>query len=332
MNKDYLQNIRYKLQKRVAYLKSCKPNMFHAVLKRFWNFVENEYILKGIIEDLKTKYPEISKIADEYLDPNAELIDILNTEEENAALCFQILEKLAKEDDLDNEETARIGWNFIGRTNFDEGYEAFYDFIIDPFCEYLDESLDDSKAILAYLLKYKQRTEWFHNNRLFEMWTNNTQQGEISLAKDLYEYLFDQGIDFYIEPSSAVGRVDLIESQTGKDRLIADVKIFNPEQSKGVSYISKGFNQVYTYTHSYNQPIGYMIIFKTCENDLQFSLKDQDSEFKYVNYNNKTIFFLTIDIFNYEKSASKRGTLKTETIREEDLIQAVEIQPNLQSL
>jgi len=199
MNKDYLQNIRYKLQKRVAYLKSCKSQMFLYLLKRFWRFLENEPILNGVIENLKIKYSEISNAANVYLDVNAKSITIYNTEEENAALCAFILIKLIEKENVNYDITSRIGWKFIGKIDFPEGYDAFNDFIIDPFYEYLDESLDDNKAILSYLLKYKLSSEWFHNDRLFELWKSHSQIGETLLAKDLYEYLFDQGLDFYIE-------------------------------------------------------------------------------------------------------------------------------------
>ena len=157
------------------------------------------------------------------------------------------------------------------------------------------------------------------------MWENNQQIGEKLLAKNLYEYLYDQGIDFFIEPASISGEVDLISSQNSDDPLLADIKIFNPEKSKDKRYICNGFNQVYTYTLDYNESFGYLVIFNTCETDLRFSLSNQEISTPFVLHNNKTIFLITIDIFPYSKSASKRGVLKTIEITERELINKVEV-------
>jgi hypothetical protein len=48
----------------------------------------------------------------------------------------------------------------------------------------------------------------------------------------------DDKKEFHIEPESASGRPDLISAQTGKDRLVADVKVFNPERGQNTAYIT----------------------------------------------------------------------------------------------
>ena len=42
--------------------------------------------------------------------------------------------------------------------------------------------------------------------------------------------------------------------------------------------------------------------------------------------NNKTIFFVVVDIFEYGTSASKRGPMKSVDITEQELVQSVETQ------
>ena len=90
------------------------------------------------------------------------------------------------------------------------------------------------------------------------------------------------------------------------------------------SYLLKGFRQVYQYTLDYNQSYGYLIIFKICEDDLKIEVNQDNQLLPFVVHNNKTIFFLTIDIHNYDKSASQRGNLKSYVIKELDLIKAME--------
>ena len=114
-------------------------------------------------------------------------------------------------------------------TEYNDILEVFKDIFLEPFYDYLDESLDDQGAILALLRKYKHVCEWFRRQKFFGIWESGTARGEKHLALDLYRYLYEQGIEFYIEPSSLSGEVDMISTQIGENRLLADAKIFNPE-------------------------------------------------------------------------------------------------------
>ena len=173
--------------------------------------------------------------------------------------------------------------------------------------------------ILSILRHYKHKCEWFQRNKLYNIWEKDTRRGEKNLALHLYEYLHDQGITFFIEPSSVSGEADLVASQGDDEPLIADAKIFDPEKSKDKQYIAKGFRQIYDYTLDYNEPVGFLVIFKTCEENLKFGLAHASQGTPYIQHNGKTIFFVTIDIFPYEESASKRGKLKYVELSEEDL-------------
>jgi hypothetical protein len=139
------------------------------------------------------------------------------------------------------------------------------------------------------------------------------------LALDLYEYLYEQGIEFYIEPSSVSGEVDLIGAQSGTEPLLADVKIFYPQKSKGEAYLERGFHQLYTYCRDHNQACGYLVIFNLSPDNLRILTKIQSQSDSYVTHNNKTIFFVVIDLFPHTVSASKRGVMECRELREEDL-------------
>jgi hypothetical protein len=89
---------------------------------------------------------------------------------------------------------------------------------------------------------------------------------------------------------------------------------------KGKGYIAEGYRQLYQYTLDFNEPTGYMVIFKTCQEDLRFALTNQTQATPFVVNNNKTVYFLTIDICDYQKPASKRGVLKVIEITQEELI------------
>ncbi len=144
------------------------------------------------------------------------------------------------------------------------------------------------------------------------------------MALDLYEYLHDQGIDFHIEPHSTSGIPDFVADQIGKDRVIADTKLFWSDRSKGKSYIISGFNQAYVYACDYNEPCAFLVIFKMCHEGLNFLVPSTQASFPSATVNNKTIFFIVVDIFDYGTSASKRGPLKSVDISERELVQSVE--------
>jgi hypothetical protein len=191
--------------------------------------------------------------------------------------------------------------------------------IFQPFCDYFIEQLDSQKAMLSLLYRYKHRCEWFKQERLFQLYKNETQKGEKLLALDLYGYLFEQGINFTIEPSSIDGAIDLISAQNSDDPLLADAKIFKGDKS----YICKGFGQLYSYTKKYNEPFGYLVIYNTTEKDISFLFSNSTGSIPFVSYNHKTIFLITIDLYKHSEPPSKRGLVKPVEIKEEDLFEFV---------
>jgi hypothetical protein len=319
MDKGYIQNLRYKLQKRVRKLNSTPSEYFHIGLKQFWGFINSYEIFKGILEDLKNRLPSTISDVDKIIDGNQALFG--ESELESAALSYFVIKRCVENENERIE--VNIAHNYSNESKHEDALENWKDIFLETFYDYLDEQLDDQRAILALLRRYKHKCEWFNREKLFTLWEQNTKKGEKLLAMHLYEYLFDQGIDFFIEPASISGEADLVNSQIDEEPLVADVKIFNPLKSKASNYICSGFRQVYQYLLDYNESFGYLIIFKTCEEDLKFSLKPKEEFVPFITHNNKSIFLITIDIFIYEKSASKRGRLKTVEITETDLVNVI---------
>lgn len=317
MDKEYIQNLRYKLQKRVRRINSTEHQMFHFVLKQFWGFLNNQPFLLGIMQEIEAKSSSIETLVEKLFNSSSRESIIFASEEESAAASYFVIKKCVESDNARIE--MNVARNYTNENKPNEILEVFKDIFIEPFYEYLDEHMDDNGFILALLRKYKHKCEWFQREILYAAWSKNTQRGEKLLALHLYEFLHDQGIEFSIEPTSASGEVDLISSQTTKEPLIADAKIFNNEKSKGKEYIAKGFRQIYSYTLDFNKPIGFLIIFKTCEEDLKLPFSQQAQMTPFVQHNNKTIFFIIIDIFAYDLSASKRGKLKYVELTEDSL-------------
>jgi len=257
MDSEYIQSIRYKLQKRLKRLYASNRESLPFALNQTWGFLQNNEVIKGILDDLEFRVPEAKKWAEEAFMENRQMFP--TTEIGNSALCYWIVkacvEKICGEDQSLREEYAQF-----------TGMEWFRDSYVEPLFDYIEEQIDDKRITLFLLKKYKHRCEWFRRKRLKLL----SEPGETTLVCDLYEYLHDQGLSIQIEPKSASGRLDLISAQSGKDRLVADAKIFNPEGGQNPNYIVKGFRQIYEYTKDFNDRLDIWLFLKNANRIYQF--------------------------------------------------------------
>lgn len=317
MDPQIIQNLRYKLQKRVRRLNSVSKKMFVHALRQFLAFFDSNPTYIGIAESLSAQFPTASISINRIL--NGEQL-VCRTEEESAAIGHAVLKNIVTQSDPYNFSRFASPYGYTGS---DASLEAVREIFLEPFYEYIDEQLDDQRAMLNVLLRYKHRSEWFYRDYLMKLASEESRKAEKLLALNLYSYLYDQGIDFSIEPSSISGEVDLIGAQGSEDPLLADTKIFNGDE-RGKAYIRKAFNQIYTYTQQHNEPFGYLIIFKITDKDLRFLLSTQSRNIPVVTHNHKTIFLITVDIYPHPKPVSQREPLKAIEITEEELIKPVE--------
>lgn len=325
MNTGVVQQLRYKLQKRVRKVNSAGFQTFHFSLKRFWKFLHNNEVFVGVLEQASTLVSAGKDDAERIMKGEA-----LQGENEDEEVCLAYWTiRSCVESDSEKSKEISIGRQYCRASKHDECLEFFKDIFVEPLYEYLDEQLDDQRAILGLLRRYKHHCEWFRRNDLLSIFADEKarssesgkkSRGEKQLALHLYEFLHTQGLSFSIEPASISGEADLVAAQDSDDPLIADVKVFDPQSGKNKAYLINGFHQVYQYTLDYNEPFGYLVIFKTCEEGLALSSGQQEQTTSFVTFNGKTIFFVVIDLFAHEKSASKRGKLKSYIITEQELV------------
>ena len=244
-----------------------------------------------------------------------------STELEAAALGYKIVKRV-----LDHSSTENCFLNLSAKYHQGHDYDRAFEFarnaFFEPYYEFLDENIDDKQAILKVIRDYKHRCEWFRKEKVLEC-AEDSRRAESRLAADLYEYLHESGVEFSIEPKSASGIPDFILDQTGQ-RIIADAKIFDPSNSKGKAYLISGFHQVYTYLKDFNENCGYLVIFKTCDNEINFLFPPSNSMFPHLTLNNKTIFLCVVDLANRGVSASKRGKLTSYDIKDTEFVAKIE--------
>jgi hypothetical protein len=322
MHTEYLQSLRYKLQKRVRRQKGTGFEIYTSVLNQLFQFLDAEPALVSLQAELARRCPNSDSVAETILKTGlagaaqSKVIDTpLDNEVEWAAVSMGVLRRFAGAD-------SRTASKFIPQQSSDsynDYLESFSEFYLMPFYEYLDERLDDPQFILGRLIRFKHLAEWFRRKELFTAWQQApTRQGEKTLAMRLYEFLFTEGVNLHIEPWSASGEADMVSSQEGPDRLIADAKVFKPGESK--RYILQGFRQIYDYCADYNAAIGYLIIFNTSDKQLRFGVSGSAAPLPCVVLNHKTIFFLVIDLYPHEETASQRSQPDVVDISEDDIL------------
>lgn len=305
MESQYLQNVRYKLQRRIRRLNEADHNQFLYRLKRFFTLFDSTPVLAGVAEELLAAFPDTSSTVEKIYN-HQPLVGI--TEAEEAAIAYGVLRRYAAQDNV-----------FVLPPHFSHSdmneFRAAY---LTPFSDYVDEHIDDRDFVLFTLLKYKHRCEWFRRTELYKRWEEDSRSGEKQLALDLNEYLFEQGVEFQVEPASASGRADIVAAASSDFPMVADAKVFKP--GGGKAYLIQGFRQVYQYACDHNQPFGYLAIFNVSDCQLRFAAASVGVPVPYVTCNNKTIFFLEIDIFPHAESASKRKSADVLEITQEEIL------------
>jgi len=320
MEDKYIQSLRYKLQKRVRRVNSADTSQFSISLKHLLLFIDSMPLLAAVRDDLlaRTTHSMIDETAGRICKGETLFGD---TEEESAAIGYVILRRFCNEPE--SVDFLNIAHHWRAASDIGESLDFARTAFLEPIYEYLDEHVDDQQAILYVLRRYKQRCEWFRSEGLRATVTSDTQHGEKRLAFDLYEYLHEQGISFYIEPRSASGIADLVAEQIGTDRVVADAKLFWPEHSKGKPYILSAFHQAYTYARDFNEPCAYLVIYKLSTEDINFLVPPIPTMFPALIVNNKTIFFIVVDLCEHGVPASKRGVLRSYEVTAEELIQSI---------
>jgi hypothetical protein len=318
MQYEYLDQIEQKLQNRIARIEASDEYTFYPHLCSYFTLLRFETVFCVLSEALILKYPKVNDQIREVIGGKRAKYSLENM----AAIGYLLLNESEAQADP-RQFILTIGQYQTSATSPKVWLDAFVGHFLIPLHTYLVENLNSELFMLCALRKYKQRTEWFRREAVLALYKSDTRRGEKNLMLNLYEFLFDQGIDFVIAPWSVAGAPDLVAAQTGENKLVADGKVFDTSKGYGKRRIIEGFRQVYDYACQFHKPIGILVIYRVCSRELRFLLPCKNSSFPYYVLNNKTIYFVEIDICPYKETASNRGKLEAENINEKDLVDAV---------
>lgn len=360
MDQLLIQRTRYVLRSRARRVQTCPDSLFVSACQHFYSWIENHPVLSSSVNYLRNvpgEYKEaIAKIILE-----APLVESYNpgfytaqSSEEHAAVCLMLVRAISSivaVETLDQDENKldtalgempsqvivlkgkvelilRCLAEYLTANTYikyDDALETLRDVAVDGLYEYLDEQVDARNAIFAIIQKYKQRSEWFHRTRLRQAAENGLEgeKGERALALDLQEYVLDQSVEFFVEPASTSGEVDLVLRDSNGRYLIIDAKYIaaTASPSEMLRKIAEGFNQVSRYCDDFNEPEGFLVPFICSPTSIRLELEESDG-LRFFMLGGKKIYYLSVNIADLP-SASKSGKASEVTISAKDLIETI---------
>lgn len=324
MDEKLIQRTRYLLHARVRRVKKCHNTHFEITIKQLLKWLEAHPIFNPImchIELIESDIANKIKNFQKSLDPNDNSMELIkaDTFEEHIYLCLNVLKMCS---DFTGSGNRRKEHNFYTKLIFmlagqqvaklDDQLELIKDIALEDLFEYLDEQIDSRNTIYGLLLKYKQRCEWFNVEKLIRIADVGIDgpKGERGLAKDLQEYIFNQGVEFTVEPASPRGEIDLVLKDTDGRYLLLDAKYIKDESGRSeiVTKLRDGFHQVSVYCNEYNEPDGFLVVFVRTSDRISIDLEEMDGV-RFLKIGGKTIYYHEI-LISSEPSASKVGKAK----------------------
>ena len=242
-------------------------------------------------------------------------LNLPDTEAKTAKICLHICRK---------GEVQKHALNISASSHFNESLRTFVEIFVDPLVMYMEDRIEESSAVLSILERYKRRTEWFHRDRLFNLYSNDTTRGESRLDADLREYLVDQGVSYpFSQPASPSGEADIVATLGTSDPLTIEVKVFGGPNQYDDPYVRKGFSQAYRYAADYHLPVGYLVVFNLSDKLLLFETGSGQCWPAAIHLADKTVYLVGIDINPDIPSASKDRKLGRHVITEAYLLEGV---------
>lgn len=250
-----------------------------------------------------------------------------STYDEHAAIGLKILELVSgREIERQKDHFAAMAYGLTGEQAVETPSIAavLANALGSALYPHLDNVIDEQFAVLSILRKYKQRSEWYRRAQLRAMADGGfagRSTGELSLMMDLYEFVFDQGVDFYVESKSASGRADLVSAEAaGGRRLVLDGKYIRPRHGEAAvrKIVAQGLRQVSEYCRDQSQSIGYLLVY--VNQDLNVQLGAKPSPFPEIEVGSVTISCIWVNIFGYALPASKRPPPRVQNISRPELL------------
>lgn len=248
-----------------SYWQQQSSRMFNCATDLFMEYVLNIPYCKYVLDKLKSDYPFKPEEIIRY--NSVEYSELLK---ENSYI--QVLSFLCYwYEDRKNTNKMKLYFNdcrwlsYCREATEMDKMQMFKTDIIRPIIDYIICNLNDEGLVLYLLDRYKQRTERFKT-------INLEGKGELDLQKDLFLYLFDEGLELGNSVNIGNGEVDFIIDVYGRPFVI-EAKLYR----KNVS-CKKYMSQLKDYMGKVAARWGCLYIFTTEDVNFEFE-NTQDNIF-----------------------------------------------------
>jgi hypothetical protein len=306
-------DLRVRLRDRRNRLYKTGYHDFGNELDRFLAWMESTAYIAAILREIETAAVDYDAWREKARTNQS--VSLPAAEIERAHICLEICR---------HGDTYVLMRGLSSSNRFDDTNRESVEALVDPLVNFIEDRIDDGNAILALLLRYRRRAEWFDQARLHEAAKADTAKSEDALDADLRRFLLDSGIDFpFSQPESPSGKADVVAGLGGDDPLALEIKLFDPSASKDRVYVRKGFSQAYSYASDYGLPAGYLVVFNLHEDPLVFETGSPAGQVPAVRVGEKTIFLIPIRTSPGTPSASRRTKATRHVIDEAYLLEGV---------
>jgi hypothetical protein len=338
MDQEIVQRTRYVLRARFRRAQTCPAALFSATCRQLYHWLSSHPVMAGHIHGIRRESGDgaarVRQIVTDLstgnhrggYDPG---FYEASTLADHAAVCLAMLEAVAADKTVGGEEflIRLLGEHLTKDENIelDDALRAVRDVALDGLFEFLDEHLDSRNIVLALLAKYKQRAEWFRRAELRTLASPDAggRRGERALAMDLYEYLLDQSVEFFVEPMSGSGEPDVVLREPTGKYVVLDAKHIKADDSASdiKRKLAAGFHQVARYCDDYQEPAGHLVVYSESRLRISPELEDGDG-WRFLSIGGRTVYYTEIWIAD-APSASKLGKAEEIVVSKADLLTVI---------
>jgi hypothetical protein len=205
------------------------------------------------------------------------------TEIERTKLCLEI----CRRGDPDN--LTRV----LTSSHFEDLDRVFVEAFVDPVVNFIEDRLEEGGSILALLLRYKRRVEWFDRARLFRAAGDDPGRAERALDADLRRFLLESGVDY---PFSRRSELPDADSRIAEDQPLAlETRIYAPDDHE-LEHVREGFVQAVSFAVEHARPAGYLTVFNLAPARLVFRTAAPRDQVPSVRTSGKRIFVVPIQV------------------------------------
>jgi hypothetical protein len=319
MSIESIDRILGALNRRMQRIEAASSSNLPPLLTRFRAFLQSDSILGSIVDEALGRHSAEfdGKMAEILRDfPSFRRASMNLSDAQYFVLVWGLVDVLERSGYTELRQHART----LFEEQDEEQVPKFKQHVVGVIYDYIVDRLDERAFVYGQLLRFKTRCECFVREDLNGLVRSGGRQVEKKLQGELYLFLFDQGVEFVIQPYLARGEIDLIADQQGPDPKHIEVKIFDNDR-RNKDYIRAGFRQLLTYAKQYGTSIGYLAVFSLCKEGVSFNVDGHiGRDIPFVDHDGIRIIFVVIDLFLHTEPVSQRGPLRTITISKADLI------------